>query len=53
MCIWASVIRFGKNTNILKTETSAGQWWCTPLIPALGKQRKVDLLSSRPVWFTG
>ena len=21
----------------------AGQWWCTPLIPALGKQRQVDL----------
>jgi hypothetical protein len=20
----------------------AGQWWCTPLIPALGRQRQVD-----------
>jgi hypothetical protein len=19
-----------------------GQWWCTPLIPALGRQRQVD-----------
>ena len=21
----------------------SGQWWCTPLIPALGSQRQVDL----------
>ncbi|MDP1142662.1 hypothetical protein, partial [Klebsiella pneumoniae] len=21
----------------------ARQWWCTPLIPALGRQRRVDL----------
>jgi hypothetical protein len=20
----------------------AGQWWCTPLIPALGRQRQAD-----------
>jgi hypothetical protein len=25
--------------NILKI---ARQWWCTPLIPALGRQRQVD-----------
>ena len=26
-------------------------WWCTPLIPAFGRQRQVDLcLSSRSVW---
>ena len=23
-------------------DTEAGQWWCTPLIPALGRQRQVD-----------
>jgi hypothetical protein len=22
----------------------AGQWWCTPLIPALGRQRQADFL---------
>jgi hypothetical protein len=25
-------------------ETFAGQWWHTPLIPALGRQRQVDFL---------
>jgi hypothetical protein len=24
----------------------AGQWWCTPLIPALGRQRQVDFKDS-------
>jgi hypothetical protein len=27
-------------------------WWRTPLIPALGRQRQEDLLSSRPAWST-
>jgi hypothetical protein len=28
-------------------------WWCTPLIPALGRQRQVDgSMSSRPAWST-
>ena len=27
----------------LKVEKRAGQWWHTPLIPALGRQRQVDL----------
>jgi hypothetical protein len=26
---------------VLKKQT-AGQWWCTPLIPALGRQRQAD-----------
>ena len=26
----------------IKSVTPAGQWWHTPLIPALGKQRQVD-----------
>jgi hypothetical protein len=26
----------------LKTKPGAGQWWCTPLIPALGRQRQAD-----------
>jgi hypothetical protein len=25
-----------------KRKILAGQWWCTSLIPALGKQRQVD-----------
>jgi hypothetical protein len=28
------------NIKIIKL---AGQWWCIPLIPALGRQRQVDL----------
>jgi hypothetical protein len=30
-----------KKFNI-KIEIIARQWWCTPLIPALGRQRQVD-----------
>jgi hypothetical protein len=29
--------------KIRKTSIQAGQWWCTPVIPALGEQREVDL----------
>jgi hypothetical protein len=25
-----------------RIHTFAGRWWCTPLIPALGRQRQVD-----------
>jgi hypothetical protein len=28
---------------LFKKETKAGQWWCKPLIPALGRQRQADL----------
>jgi hypothetical protein len=27
----------------LKKKARAGRWWCTPLAPALGRQRQVDL----------
>ena len=27
----------------LKNKLKAGQWWRTPLTPALGRQRQVDL----------
>jgi hypothetical protein len=37
---------------IIKVKTLAGQWWHTPLIPALRRQRQVDLVSSRPTWTT-
>jgi hypothetical protein len=26
-----------------ETHKEAGQWWLTPLIPALGRKRQVDL----------
>jgi hypothetical protein len=29
--------------KILKLGFSGQTWWCTPLIPALGRQRQVDL----------
>jgi hypothetical protein len=25
-----------------KDKKNSGAWWCTPLIPALGRQRQVD-----------
>jgi hypothetical protein len=28
--------------NKFKKLRIAGQWWCMPLIPALGRQRQVD-----------
>jgi hypothetical protein len=31
---------------------SAGWWWCTPLITALGSQREAELLSSGLAWST-
>ena len=37
----------------LKNWVLAGQWWHTPLIPALGRQRQADLCDlSRPAWST-
>jgi hypothetical protein len=28
------------NENLKKKKGRAGAWWCTPLIPALGRQRQ-------------
>jgi hypothetical protein len=28
--------------SVLKTKGESRAWWCTPLIPALGRQRQVD-----------
>ena len=36
-----------------KKHARAGQWWRTPLTPALGRQRQAGgFLSSRPAWST-
>jgi hypothetical protein len=32
----------GKKKTFLQREIMARQWWYTPLIPALGRQRQVD-----------
>jgi hypothetical protein len=31
-----------KKMNTTRTHGIAGQWWCTPLFPELGRQRQVD-----------
>jgi hypothetical protein len=31
-----------KKIKRIKKKKKAGQWWCTPLIPALGRQRQAD-----------
>jgi hypothetical protein len=31
-----------ENFPNLKKEMSSWAWWCTPLIPALGRQRQAD-----------
>ena len=36
----------------LRTPVSACRWWHTLLMPALRRQRQVNLLSSRPAWST-
>ena len=28
------------------------EWWCTPLVPAVRKQRQADLLSLRPACYS-
>jgi hypothetical protein len=37
---FSSISILKKNIHIQKIH--AGQWWCTPLIPALGRQRQAD-----------
>ena len=44
MCAMVLVWR-SKNT-LQKLVLFAGQRWCTPLIPALGRQKQVDLCES-------
>ena len=36
-------MRIPRNELCLRSLIKARWWWCTPLIPALGKQRQVDL----------
>jgi hypothetical protein len=37
----------GKGDGRMYKSGGAKQWWCTPLIPALGRQRQGDFVSSR------
>jgi hypothetical protein len=34
--------KVNKKQNNNNNNKTAGQWWCTPLIPALGRQRQAD-----------
>jgi hypothetical protein len=36
------IIIFKNIKKINKKKWPAGQWWCTPLIPSLGRQRQAD-----------
>jgi hypothetical protein len=39
---WVSTFSSCGLTSVYLTPIVAGQWWLTPLIPALGRQRQVD-----------
>jgi hypothetical protein len=34
--------KMGPKFNTIKNFNGARQWWCTPLMPALGRQRQAD-----------
>ena len=42
------IIEFIKSMLLHVTKKIAGQWWRTPLVLALGRQRQVDLHESKP-----
>jgi hypothetical protein len=37
-----SDLKLKKTKNKKQKQNLAGRWWCTSLIPALGRQRQVD-----------
>jgi hypothetical protein len=37
-----SLIALWSGRKLFKKSSPTGQWWCTPLIPALGRQRQMD-----------
>ena len=43
-----SVILKNKFKSDKDVESDTGRWWRTPLIPALGRQRQVDLCEFEP-----
>ena len=45
-CVLFSLVSvFGFLSALTKNNILTGQWWCRPLIPALGRQRQVDFPS--------
>ena len=34
---------------VIGKKITAGQWWCTPLIPALRRQKQVDLCEFKAI----
>jgi hypothetical protein len=39
---WAIILSRLDMTHPFEKLSEAGQWWCMPLIPALGRQRQAD-----------
>lgn len=47
---WRLTLLFVKHVPILRRYLEAGQWWCLPLVLALGGQRQADLCEASLVY---